>query len=59
MQKTNSPGKLINSFPKNSTEEVRTRLTEYRGYKLINIKGLVFKRRVRSPAYQKGLDLEY
>ena len=30
--------KVIDTFPKNAMEEVRTQLTEYKGYKLIDIR---------------------
>jgi len=30
--------KVIDKFPKNTTKEVRTQLTEYKGYKLIDIR---------------------
>ena len=39
MQKTTEqPGKLINIFNKNSAEEVRTQLTEYKGCRLIDLR---------------------
>jgi hypothetical protein len=30
--------KIINTFPKNTQEEVRTQLTEYRGHRLIDMR---------------------
>jgi len=30
--------KVIDTFPKNTMEQVRTQLTEYKGYKLIDIR---------------------
>lgn len=38
MQKAKEGNKTIYSFGKNTMEEVRTQLTEYRGYKLIDIR---------------------
>ena len=49
--------KIIDTFSKNTMEEVRTRLTEYLGHKLIDIR-VWYKREDKDPlATKKGITL--
>jgi len=49
--------KIVDTFPKNTMEEVRTQITEYKGYKLMDIR-VWYKREDKDPLpTKKGLTL--
>lgn len=49
--------KLVYSFPKNSLEEVRARITEYKGHRLIDIRSWVENKEGGRVATKKGITL--
>ncbi|MEA1965186.1 MAG: transcriptional coactivator p15/PC4 family protein [Candidatus Aerophobetes bacterium] len=49
--------KLVNVFSKNSAEEVRTQLTEYKGYKLMDIRVWYKREGEDARPTRKGLTL--
>lgn len=49
--------KVVDTFPKNTMEEVRTQITEYKGYKLIDIR-VWYKKEGKEPLpTKKGITL--
>ena len=49
--------KVVNTFSKNTQEEVRTQITEYKGYKLIDIRVWYVKEGEDPLPTKKGLTL--
>jgi len=49
--------KVVDIFPKNTQEEVRTQLTEYKGYKLMDIRVWYKKGEADPLPTKKGLTL--